>query len=91
MAACADYDVDDGSGRVVRGNKQIKQWAEDWTFQRSGSATTPIARGTLTAKCPSCGALLDLDLAGACKYCKAPVNSGAHDWVLALIAQLPGH
>ncbi len=91
VAACADYDVDDGNGRVVRGNKQVSQWAEDWTFQRSGSATTPVGGGTLTAKCPNCGAPLDLDLAGTCKYCKAPVSSGAYDWVLARIAQLPGY
>ncbi len=91
VAACADYDVEDGNGRVVRGNKHVGQWAEDWTFQRSGTATTPTAGGTLTAKCPNCGAPLDLDLAGTCKYCKAPVSSGAYDWVLARIAQLPGY
>jgi hypothetical protein len=34
---------------------------------------------------------LDPDLAGACKYCKAPETSGAYDWVLAFIAQLPEH
>ena len=79
------------NGRVVRGNKHVGQWAEDWTFQRSGTATTPTGGGTLTAKCPNCGAPLDLDLAGTCKYCKAPVSSGAYDWVLARIAQLPGY
>ena len=41
VAACADYDVDDGHGRVVRGSKEVHQWAEDWTFQRAASATTP--------------------------------------------------
>ncbi len=91
VAACADYDVDDGNGRVIRGDKHVGQWAEDWTFQRSGSATTPAGGGTLTARCPNCGAPLDLDLAGTCKYCKAPVSSGAYDWVLARIAQLPGY
>lgn len=88
-AACADYDVDDSSGNVVRGNKRVEQWAEDWTFQRSSSATTKPAGGTLSAKCPNCGAPLDLDLAGECKYCKAPVSSGQYDWVLARIAQVP--
>jgi predicted lipid-binding transport protein (Tim44 family) len=88
LAACADYDVDDQNGRVVRGGKHVGNWMEDWTFQRSGSATTPAGGGTLSAKCPNCGAPLDLDLAGACKYCKAPVSSGAYDWVLARIAQV---
>ena len=88
-AACADYDVDDNSGKIVRGNKRVEQWAEDWTFQRSSSATTKPTGGTLSAKCPNCGAPLDLDLAGECKYCKAPVSSGQYDWVLARIAQVP--
>jgi predicted lipid-binding transport protein (Tim44 family) len=91
LAACADYDVDDQSGRVVRGNKRVGQWTEDWTFQRAASATTPPGGGTLSAKCPNCGAPLDLDLAGTCKYCKAPVSSGSYDWVLARIAQVPGY
>jgi predicted lipid-binding transport protein (Tim44 family) len=88
-AACADYDVDDTSGKVVRGNRRVGQWSEDWTFQRSSSATTKPGGGTLSAKCPNCGAPLDLDLSGECKYCKAPVSSGQYDWVLARIAQVP--
>jgi predicted lipid-binding transport protein (Tim44 family) len=88
-AACADYDVDDESGRTVRGDRQVRQWSEDWTFQRAASATTPTGGGTLSARCPNCGAPLDLDLSGECKYCKAPVSSGSYDWVLARIAQVP--
>jgi hypothetical protein len=87
LASCADYDVDDRD-RVVRGDKHVGQWMEDWTFQRAASATTPTEGGTMAAKCPNCGAPLDLDLSGACKYCKAPVSSGAYDWVLARIAQV---
>ena len=90
-ACCADYDVDDQSGKVVRGNRSVENWAEDWTFQRSSSATTKPSGGTMSAKCPNCGAPLDLDLAGVCKYCKAPISSGAYDWVLARIAQVPAY
>ncbi len=89
LAACADYDVDDRNDRVIRGNRQVENWMEDWTFQRSSSARTPTSGGTMTSKCPNCGAPLDLDLAGECKYCKAPVSSGAYDWVLARISQVP--
>ena len=88
-ACCADYDVDDQNGKVIRGNKAVENWAEDWTFQRSSTATTKTGGGTMSAKCPNCGAPLDLDIAGVCKYCKAPVSSGAYDWVLARIAQVP--
>ncbi|MGH9078318.1 MAG: TIM44-like domain-containing protein [Acidimicrobiales bacterium] len=87
-AASADYEVDDERGRVVRGHRDVRQWREDWTFQRSASATTPTGGGTMSARCPNCGAPLDLDLAGVCHYCRAPVSSGAYDWVLARIAQV---
>ncbi|PZR78331.1 MAG: hypothetical protein DLM65_13235 [Candidatus Aeolococcus gillhamiae] len=87
-ASCADYDVDDESGKVIRGNRRVGEWQEDWTFQRSSKATTKAAGGTLSSKCPNCGAPLDLDLEGVCKYCKAPVMSGDYDWVLARISQV---
>jgi predicted lipid-binding transport protein (Tim44 family) len=88
MAACADYDVDDKNGRVVRGDQQVRQWAEDWTFQRSSQAVTKEGGTALAAKCPNCGAPLDVDLAGVCRYCKAPIMSGQYDWVLARISQV---
>ena len=88
VAACADYDVDDRSGKVVRGNKEVTQWQEDWTFQRSSAAKTKEGGGTLGSKCPNCGAPLDVDLAGMCRYCKAPIMSGDYDWVLARISQV---
>lgn len=88
-AACADYDVND-NGKVIRGNHRVGEWAEDWTFQRSSRATTQAGGGTLSQKCPNCGAPLNVDLAGVCPFCKAPVMSGDYDWVLARISQLAG-
>jgi predicted lipid-binding transport protein (Tim44 family) len=88
LAACADYDIDVKTGKVVRGNRNVEQWTEDWVFQRSASATTKQAGGTLSSKCPNCGAPLDLDLAGVCSYCRAPVMSGKYDWVLTRIDQV---
>jgi len=38
--------------------------------------------------CPNCGAPLDVDLSGVCSYCKAPIMSGAYDWVLSRIDQV---
>jgi predicted lipid-binding transport protein (Tim44 family) len=90
LAACADYDIDVSSGKVVRGNKSVGQWSEDWVFQRSSSATTKADGGTMQQRCPNCGAPLDLDLAGVCHYCKAPVMSGSYDWVLTRIDQVLG-
>ena len=88
LAASADYDVND-SGKVVRGSRDVGQWAEDWTFQRASSAHTPPAGGTMTDHCPNCGAPLELDFSGVCKYCKALVSTGTYDWVLARIARVP--
>jgi predicted lipid-binding transport protein (Tim44 family) len=88
VASCADYDVNDRDGRVVRGDKEVKPWEEDWTFQRSASAKTKVGGSTLGSKCPNCGAPLDVDLAGTCFYCKASIMSGDYDWVLARISQV---
>jgi predicted lipid-binding transport protein (Tim44 family) len=87
-AASADYDLDAG-GKLVRGDRQVRPWAEDWTFQRSASARTPEAGGTLADRCPNCGAPLQLDSGGVCRYCKALVSAGKYDWVLARIARVP--
>jgi predicted lipid-binding transport protein (Tim44 family) len=88
FAACADYDVDDKSGKVVRGNKSVAQWQEDWTFQRSSDATTKPGAGTLNSKCPNCGAPLNVDLQGVCGFCHQPIMGGKYDWVLARISQV---
>lgn len=88
LASSSDYDVTD-AGKVVRGKRDVAQWAEDWTFQRAAGAKTPAAGGTMTDKCPNCGAPLQLDFSGVCTYCKALVSTGTYDWVLARIARVP--
>jgi predicted lipid-binding transport protein (Tim44 family) len=87
-AACADYDVDVKTNKVVRGNHSVREWYEDWLFERSSKATTRADGGTMAQHCPNCGAPLDVDLSGVCSYCKAPVMSGDYDWVLARIDQV---
>jgi predicted lipid-binding transport protein (Tim44 family) len=88
VAACADYDIDDRTGHVLRGDKEVRPWEEDWTFQRSSSAETKAGGSTLGSRCPNCGAPLEVDLAGTCLYCKASIMSGEYDWVLARISQV---
>lgn len=88
LASSSDYDVDD-RGKVLRGKRDVHQWAEDWTFQRAAGAQTPAAGGTMTDKCPNCGAPLQLDFNGVCSYCKALVSTGTYDWVLARLARVP--
>lgn len=91
FASCADYDVNVASGKRVRGDTSIQDWAEDWCFQRSSKAVTKKDGGTMSKHCPNCGAPLDVDLAGVCKFCHAPVMSGQYDWVLTRIEQLPDY
>lgn len=89
LAQSCDYDVN-SSGKVIRGHRDdSEQWAEDWTYQRAAGATTPKAGGTMTDHCPNCGAPLELDFTGVCKYCKALVSNGTYDWVIARIARVP--
>jgi predicted lipid-binding transport protein (Tim44 family) len=88
-AASANYDVNIASGKVVHGNHQMAFWEQDWVFQRSVRATSD-GDSTSGQRCPNCGAPLDLDIAGVCKNCKAPIRSGDNAWVLVRADQ-PQH
>jgi hypothetical protein len=70
------------TGLTVRGGSEVRAWSEDLTFGRSATAVTPAAGGLPARRCPSCGAPLDLDVDGACRYCHGVVTAGRHDWVL---------
>jgi predicted lipid-binding transport protein (Tim44 family) len=92
FASCADYDMQLGDKpKVVRGDREVRDWCEDWIFQRKAGAVTKPNGGTMSKHCPNCGAPLDLDLAGVCRYCRAPVMSGEFDWVLTRIEQLSSY
>lgn len=85
-AAAADFDVDQ-SGKIVFGDRSVKPFMEDWTFQRSVGVATSNKPGTLENTCPSCGAPVSLTQIGECRYCKAAVTSGKFDWVVSRIDQ----
>jgi hypothetical protein len=58
---------------------------EQWHLSR---AHGPLSRTPDRARvigCPSCGAPLDVVIAGYCSYCKQHVNTGAFDWVVQRI------
>ena len=85
-ATCADYEVDERNGKVIFGSKTPSQFVEYWTFQRSvGTQTT--GRSILDRVCPNCGAPLEINQVGECRYCNAAVTSGRFDWVLSRIEQ----
>jgi predicted lipid-binding transport protein (Tim44 family) len=85
-AAAADFEVDTDN-RIVFGDRIVRPFAEEWTFQRSIGVATTGKPGTLESTCPGCGAPLSLTQIGECKYCKAAVTSGKFDWVVSRIEQ----
>ena len=89
-ASAMDYEVDDQTGKevfAVGGKKADRPFTEYWTFQRSAGAKTLVSGGVTEKKCPNCGAPLEVNETGDCKYCGAAVTSGKFDWVLSKIDQ----
>jgi hypothetical protein len=68
----------------------VTPYTEIWSIVRRQGAQTKQSADAVGKACPACGA--PFDLGGGeivtCKYCKALVCSGEHDWVLAEITQL---
>jgi predicted lipid-binding transport protein (Tim44 family) len=85
-ASAADFEIDKDN-RIVFGDRTVRPFTEDWTFQRSVGVTTTQKPGTLESTCPRCGAPLALTQIGECRYCKAAVTSGKFDWVVSRIEQ----
>jgi len=85
-AACADYEMDK-DGKIVFGDRTVRPFSEEWTFQRSTGVATSNKPGTLENTCPSCGAPVSLTQIGECRYCKAAVTTGKFDWVVSRIEQ----
>jgi len=85
-AVAADFEVDTANN-IVFGDRVVRPFAEDWTFQRSVGVATSSKPGTLESTCPRCGAPLAVTQIGECRYCKAAVTSGKFDWVVSRIDQ----
>ncbi len=88
-AVAADFEIDQDN-KIIFGDRTVRPFREDWTFQRSIGVTTSGKPGTLENTCPSCGAPLALTQIGECRYCKAAVTSGKFDWVVSRIEQEDG-
>ena len=85
-ASAADFEVD-RDDRIVFGDRTVRPFTEEWTFQRSVGVATMQKAGTLENTCPSCGAPIALNQIGECRYCRAAVTSGKFDWVVSRIEQ----
>jgi len=87
-ASMRDYKIDEKTGSVVEGSTaQTPPFTEYWTFIRKAGLKTKEAHAVESKKCPNCGAPLEINESGVCKYCKANVVSGNFDWVLSKITQ----
>jgi hypothetical protein len=84
FATGLDY-TETEAGDLVTGSKTSERnYTEYWTLIRGAGRTgEPKAE----ACCPSCGAGLDINMAGICKFCNAKITSGEFDWVLSRIEQ----
>src|ERR1035437_6008504 len=72
---------------AIKAKEPYRPFTEYWTFQRSAGAKTLVTGGVTDKKCPNCGAPLDVNATGNCKYCGEVVTSGKFDWVLSKIDQ----
>ena len=85
FASSLDDTIADDGGHVVGGNRQSpRRYSEYWTLIRSVAKKGP---SRIDAGCPSCGAPLQVEMAGNCVYCRAKVTTGDFDWVLSRIEQ----
>src|SRR4051812_4403799 len=65
----------------------LVRYEEVWSFLRKRGSKSKNGVPTLEGRCPNCGADLPVSDVVRCEFCKAVVNSGEHDWVLAEITQ----
>jgi predicted lipid-binding transport protein (Tim44 family) len=83
-ARSADFELD-AAGAVVGGYREMRDWTEDWVFQRPASAASAKGSGPVSQLCPNCGAPILVDVTTICTFCGAPVISGRFQWLLTRI------
>lgn len=77
----------DEQARALAQQKAPETFTEVWTFLRRPGAATDPSKGLAQGNCPNCGAPFSGGASNTCEHCKAIVNSGNYDWVLAEITQ----
>jgi hypothetical protein len=86
-ASAVDRFINAENDKCVQGGSSPEVFAEFWTLLRRPGAKTKTDPGLLENCCPNCGNPLALQDKIECPSCKAIVNSGEYDWVLAEITQ----
>jgi uncharacterized tellurite resistance protein B-like protein/predicted lipid-binding transport protein (Tim44 family) len=73
--------------RAALTHTPVEPYTEMWSLVRYAGTQSKPAGFQVGRACPSCGAPLDGGESVKCRYCRALVCSGEHDWVLAEITQ----
>ncbi len=84
FATCVDYTTDERDSVVGGSKTALRAYSEYWTCIRGRGLTTPSKPAD---GCPSCGADLEINMAGNCAFCSVRVTRGEFDWVLSRIEQ----
>lgn len=74
-----EYYIDRDSKKFISGNKddRIDRFTEITFTKMKDAHNYKIAR-----KCPSCGAIIDVNANGQCRYCHTIFNLEKYDWVI---------
>jgi uncharacterized tellurite resistance protein B-like protein len=73
--------------QAAAARSSAKAFTEVWSLVRKPGTKSSGDTALAARTCPSCGAPFEGGPVSTCSYCKAVVNSGAYDWVLAEITQ----
>lgn len=86
FASALDYTIrEDGS--PYSGNPRVaRRFSEYWTFVRR-TGVEADERNYDPARCPNCGAPVDMGMTGVCAHCQSKVTNGDFGWILSRITQ----
>ena len=84
-----DYTVDDNTGHVLYGNKNVEKFMTyEWLLTRTSGQITEEQEAIQSVVCPHCGATLDINKTAKCDYCGSIVTVEEHGFVLSSIKGL---
>ncbi len=78
QAQYRDYQTDDNTGNVVRGDKNTV-----WGFRYKMKFMRSMTASAEAKFCPNCGAPLNITTSGVCEYCGSTVTTTSREWVLS--------
>jgi hypothetical protein len=73
---------------VVSGSENTYYIHERWDLERKRDVLSPPPEKATALHCPRCGAALERDTVGACKFCGTKIDSGEFQWYVRSITLL---